>query len=39
VFLSEKNCSDNNTALAYLMKSKNVFPNDIKVSNLIEYYI
>jgi glutaminase len=39
VFLSEKNSSDVNTALAFLMKSKKVFPNDVKVTKLIEYYI
>lgn len=39
MFLSEKSASDVNTALAYLMKSKNVFPNDVKVAKLVEYYI
>lgn len=39
VFLSEKSASDVNSALAYLMKSKNIFPNDVKVAKLVEYYI
>ena len=40
VFLSEKSSSDVNSALAYLMKSKDIFPSkNVKVSKLVEYYI
>ena len=38
VFLSERNNNDTNTALAYLMKSKNAFPETTEIDDVVEFY-
>jgi glutaminase len=38
VFLSERNNNDTNTALAYLMKSKNAFPEGTDIDDVVEFY-
>lgn len=39
MFLSEKSNSDVNTAIAYLMKSKNIYPGEVNVQELVEFFI
>jgi len=38
VFLSERNNNDQNIALAYLMKSKNAFPEGTDIEDVVEFY-
>ena len=38
MFLSERNHNDVNTALAYLMNSKNAFPEGTKIEDVVEFY-
>lgn len=38
IFLSERNTADTNYALAYLMKSKQAFPEDVDIKSVLEFY-
>lgn len=38
VFLSERNCNDVNISLAYLMKSKQAFPENTDIDDVVEFY-
>ena len=38
VFLSERNTADTNHALAYLMKSRNAFPENTDIKKTLEFY-
>lgn len=38
IFLSERNTADTNYALAYLMKSKNAFPEGTNLKSVLEFY-